>query len=40
MPPMQAIDTVHQFRGYHTDGGVGRIQGYTAPGLPPLVVAT
>jgi len=37
---MKAIDITHQFRGYHADGGVCRIEVYTAPGLPPLVVAT
>lgn len=31
---------VHQFRGYWSDGGVCEIEIYTAPGLPPLVVAT
>ena len=37
---MKAIDTTHQFRGYHSGGGVCRIEVYVRDGLPPLVVAT
>jgi hypothetical protein len=37
---MKAVDTIHQFRGYHADGGVCRITIYTAAGKPPLVVCT
>ena len=37
---MKLLDTTHQYRGYHTDGAVCRIEVYVAAGLPPLVVAT
>lgn len=37
---MKLLETLHQYRGYHTDGGVCRIEVYTAEARPPLVVAT
>jgi hypothetical protein len=37
---MQLVETTHQYRGYHTDGGVCRIEVYVAEERPPLVVAT
>src|SRR6266581_6621099 len=37
---MKLVEIVHQYRGYHSDGAVCRIEVYTADGLPPLVVAT
>jgi hypothetical protein len=40
MATMKLLDTTHQYRGYHSDGGLCRIEVYTVAGLPPLVVAT
>ena len=37
---MKLLETEHQFRGFYTDGGVCRIEIYTAQERPPLVVAT
>ena len=39
---MKCIETEHQFRGYEADadGGICRIEVYTADECPPLVVAT
>ncbi len=37
---MKVLETIHQFRGYWSGGGVCRIELYTADGLPPLIVAT
>ena len=37
---MKAIDTEHQFRGYHTDGGVCRLEIYLTDDRPPLIVVT
>jgi hypothetical protein len=34
------LEMMHQYRGYHTNDGVCRIEVYTSPGLPPLLVAT
>src|SRR5215213_707150 len=36
----KTVDTIHQFRGYHTEGGVCGIEVHVRAGLPPLVVAT
>lgn len=37
---MKLLETAHQFRGFYTDGGICRIEIYTAEKRPPLVVAT
>jgi hypothetical protein len=37
---MKLLETEHQFRGFYTDGGICRIEVYTADARPPLVVAT
>lgn len=34
------LEITHQFRGYHEDGGVCRIEVYRLDGKPPLIVAT
>lgn len=37
---MKLLETEHQYRGYDADGGICRIEVYTADERPPLVVAT